>query len=330
MGRSIRRAHPRRAGFLSLRIFLRLDRAPSAKLVTTTPLITIGVPVYNAAAHLASTLESLLAQTFGDFELIVSDNASTDGTADIIGEYRRKDSRVRYERHAVNIGANGNYAGLVRLARGLLFKWSSASDWCAPTFLERCKDELLAHEDTVLVVPRTRLFEDSTAAYEDYEWDLEVLDERPCERLKRVTSELALNNAMNGLIRTAALRSARAMGPYLGADVVMMGELALRGKFRLLEERLFYRRMDVATATAMQARSAVWTHHYPTRSARSLFQVSKRHLGWAIGVLQAPIAGSERICAMWHVTRRCYWDRAAFWRDARGAWQYLVRRTWPD
>ncbi len=298
--------------------------------MTTSPLITIGVPVYNASAHLRSTLDSLLAQTFTDFELVVSDNASTDSTQDIVEEYRRKDRRIRYERHAVNIGANGNYAGLIGMARGALFKWSSASDWCAPTFLERCKSVLLAHEDTVLVAPRTRLFEDSTAEYRDYEWDLEVLDETPSERLKRVASDLALNNAMNGLIRTAALRSAGAMGPYIGADVVLMGELALRGKFRLVEERLFYRRMDVATATAMQARSAVWTHHYPTRSARSLFQGAKRHLGWAKGVVRAPIPLSERTRAMLHVARRCYWDKGAFWRDLRGAWQYLIMRTWPD
>jgi glycosyltransferase involved in cell wall biosynthesis len=298
--------------------------------VTTSPLITIGVPVYNAAAHLGSTLESLLAQTFTDFELIVSDNASTDATREIVEDYLHRDSRIRYERHALNIGANGNYASLVRLARGTLFKWSAASDWCAPTFLERCKNELLAHEDTVLVAPRTRLFEESPAEYQDYEGDLEVLDETPFGRLKRVTSELALNNAMNGLIRTAALRSARPMGAYLGADVVLMGELALRGKFRLLEDRLFYRRMDVATATAMQARSAVWAHHYPTRSARSLFQGTKRHLGWASGVLRAPISLPERTRAMLHVAKRCYWDKAVFWRDLRGAWQYLVRRTWPD
>jgi glycosyltransferase involved in cell wall biosynthesis len=298
--------------------------------VTTSPLITIGVPVYNAALHLGTTLESLLAQTFADFELIVSDNASTDETRDIVEEFRRKDSRIRYERHAVNIGANGNYAGLVHLARGTLFKWSAASDWCAPTFLERCKSELLAHADTVLAAPRTRLFQEHPAEYQDYEWDIEVLDDTPSERLRRLTSELSLNNAMNGLIRIAALRSARAMGPYLGADVVLMGELVLRGKFRLIDERLFYRRMDVATATAMQARSSVWTHHYPTRSARSLFQGTKRQWGWIVAVLRAPISVSERARTLLHVAKRCYWERGVFWRDLRGAWQYLTRRTWPD
>lgn len=327
MGRTVRRADPRCTSILAA-----APQRPRVqpKLVTTSPLITIGVPVFNAAAHLRSALESLLAQTFTDFELIVSDNASTDATREIVEEYLHRDSRIRYERHAVNIGANGNYAGLVHLARGALFKWSAAGDWCAPTFLERCKNELLANPDTVLVAPRTRLFEENPAEYDDYDLDLEVLDETPCERLKRLTSELALNNAMNGLIRTAALRSARPMGPYLGADVVLMGELALRGKFRLLEDRLFYRRMDVATATAMQARSAVWAHHYPTRSARSLFQGAKRHLGWASGVLRAPIPVTERTRAMLLVAKRCYWDKAAFWRDLKGAWQYLVLRTWPD
>jgi glycosyltransferase involved in cell wall biosynthesis len=298
--------------------------------VTNFPLITIGVPAYNAEAHLGATLESLLAQTFGDFELIVSDNASTDSTREIVEGYRRHDERIRYERYATNIGANGNYAGLVGLARGSFFKWSAASDWCAPTFLERCKDELIAHDDAVLVVPRTRTFQDMPDVSQDYPWDLEILDETPSARLQRLTGELALNNAMNGLIRTAALRSVRAMQPYLGADVVLMGELALRGKFRLLDERLFYRRMDEATATAMQGRSAVWEHHYPTRSAKALFQGTKRQLGWLRAVLSARISAMERARALLLVARRCYWDRKVFVHDLQGAWRYFAHRTWPD
>jgi glycosyltransferase involved in cell wall biosynthesis len=298
--------------------------------VTNSPLITIGVPAYNAEAHLGATLESLLAQTFGDFELIVSDNASADSTQDIVEEYRRRDARIRYERHALNIGANGNYAGLVQLARGTFFKWSAASDWCAPTFLERCKDELSSHDDAVLAVPRTRVFQDTPDVAQDYPWDLEILDDTPSARLQRLTSELSLNNAMNGLIRTSALRSVRPMQPYLGADVVLMGELALCGKFRLLNERLFYRRMDQATATAMQNRSAVWAHHYPTRTAKALFQGTKRQFGWLRAVLAARMSSTERARALLLITRRCYWDRKVFVHDLQGAWRYFARRTWPD
>jgi glycosyltransferase involved in cell wall biosynthesis len=294
------------------------------------PLISIGVPAYNAEAHLGLTLEGLLGQTFSDFEIIISDNASTDGTRDVAESYRAKDSRIRYERQATNVGANPNYAHVVHVARGEIFKWSSASDWCAPTFLERCLQVLRAHDDTVLVVPRTRLFQNVPEASQDYPWDIELPDERPSARLVRLTTTLALNNAMNGLIRTAALRRTRVMEPYLGADYVLMGHLALLGKFRLIEDRLFYRRMESGTATALADRAAVWRHHYPMLSGRTLFQGIKRHLGWARIAVSTSIPVMERLRSLEHVARRCFWDREAILKDLRGAWHYYTRGTWPD
>jgi glycosyltransferase involved in cell wall biosynthesis len=298
--------------------------------VTRSPRVTIGVPAYNAQAYLASAVEGLLAQTLGDFELIISDNASTDGTRDIAESYCRLDGRVRYERHPVNIGANGNYAGLLRLARGEFFKWSSASDWCAPTYLERCLEMLRKHADTVLVVPRTRLFRNTPENSRDYAWDLEILDETPSARLRRLMSELALNNVMNGLIRTDALRDAREMPPYLGADVVLMAELALRGKFRLLDERLFFRRADESSATALQSRSAVWRHHYPKPSAKSLFQSTRRQLGWIRAALRTRMTIAEQARTLMLVARHIYWDSTALAGDLAGAWRYLKHRGWPD
>src|SRR6185503_10715524 len=178
------------------------------------PLISVGMPVYNSAAYVRLTLDGLLAQTFGDFELIVSDNASTDATRDVIEDYMSRDSRIRYERQPVNIGANPNSSQVMRLARGEFFKWSSSSDWCAPTFLERCLDGLRAHDDTVLVAPRTRLFQGSPSTFRDYEFDIEVLDDAPSARFTRLHSTLRLNNAMNGLIRLSALQRTRLVEHY--------------------------------------------------------------------------------------------------------------------
>jgi len=298
--------------------------------VTKPPLISIGIPAYNAAAHIGFTLEGLLAQSFGDFELIVSDNASTDATRDVVENYRLRDARIRYERQPVNIGANPNYSHVVRRARGELFKWSSSSDWCAPTFLERCKDELLAHDDTVLVVPRTRLFQDSPGVSQDYEWDIAIPDDTPSARFVRLTSTLALNNAMNGLIRMSALRRTRLVERYRQADIVLMGHLALLGKFRLLDERLFYRRMEVATATALQDQAAMWRHHYPQLDARTLCQGSKRLVGWACAALSAPIPLGERLRTLKHVAGIYYWQRHIFLQDLHGVWYYFTRKTWPD
>jgi glycosyltransferase involved in cell wall biosynthesis len=297
--------------------------------MSKAPLITIGVPAFNSAAHIGLTLEGLLSQSFSDFELIVSDNASTDGTREIVEGYIRRDARVRYERQPFNIGANPNYAVLVTRARGQFFKWSSASDWCAPTFLERCKNELVTHEDVVLAVPRTRLFQKSLQSSVDYPDDIEVLDDTPYARLVRLTSTLALNNAMNGLIRTAALRRTRLMERYIGADCVLMGHLALLGKFRLIEEPLFYRRMEPETATASQDRAALWRHHYPRLSRNALFQGSKRQMGWLRVALTGPMPAGERMRSLTLVAKMCYWERAFLLRDLSDLWHYCTQRSWP-
>ena len=114
------------------------------------------MPVFNGAATIAGAIEALLAQTFGDFELIVSDNASTDGTRDVVEGLVVQDARIRYQRQATNIGANNNYSHLAVVARGEFLKWASASDWCAPTFLERCLELLMRNADAVLAAARGR------------------------------------------------------------------------------------------------------------------------------------------------------------------------------
>jgi glycosyltransferase involved in cell wall biosynthesis len=294
--------------------------------MTKTPLISIGIPAYNSAENIGFTIEGLLAQSYGDFELIISDNASTDATRDVVESYMKIDPRIRYERQPINIGANPNWSSVARRARGDLFKWSSSSDWCAPTFLERCKNELLAHDDTVLVVPRTRLFHGNVNVAEDYESDLEVTDESPSARLEHLMTKLCLNNLMNGLIRMSALKRTRLMERYHGGDVVLMGHLVLQGKFRLLDDRLFYRRMEPATATALQDRTAVRRFHYPQLGARSLFQYTKCQVGWVRAVLAPPMSPRERRRALLFVAKRCYWERIGFLEDARGVWRYLTRR----
>lgn len=288
------------------------------------PEISLGMPAYNAAATIGTAIESLLVQSFGDFELIISDNASTDGTREVVENFARHDNRVRYERRPGNIGANLNYSHVFRAARGTLFKWASSSDWCAPAFLERCLLALRAHPDAVLAAPRTRLFEGEPSNFREYGYDIEILDEAPSRRLSRLTLELRLNNAMNGLIRAEALRKTRLVEAYFCADVVLMGHLALLGKMLRVEEPLYYRRMEAATSTALQSADAFRRHHYPTLSARSLLQASKRQLGWLRAAAAAPMGLSERRRVYYHVARMIFWERQELFDDLRGVIRYAA------
>src|ERR1051325_3578852 len=112
--------------------------------------VSIGLPVYNGARYLAPTLDAILAQTYTDFELIISDNASTDGTETICRDYAARDPRIRYLRQPQNIGAPPNHNFLVEQARGELFKWAAHDDLFGPKLIECCVRALDERPEYVL------------------------------------------------------------------------------------------------------------------------------------------------------------------------------------
>ena len=107
------------------------------------PQVSIGMPVFNGEKFICEALDSLLAQTFTDFELIISDNASTDGTEAICGEYAAKDSRIRYVRQAENLGPAANFKYVLDVAVGEYFMWAAADDLWAPNFIDKCRHMLI-------------------------------------------------------------------------------------------------------------------------------------------------------------------------------------------
>src|SRR3954453_10689919 len=121
------------------------------------PRVTIGVPVYNGERYLARTLEALLAQTFRDFELIITDNASTDRTVQIAQDFARRDARIRYFRADCNRGVVQNFNWCIELARGEYFHWHAADDLCEPTLIEKCVAVLDADPSVVVAFARSRI-----------------------------------------------------------------------------------------------------------------------------------------------------------------------------
>ena len=122
----------------------------------TVPKVSIGMPVYNGEAFIREALDSLLAQTFTDFELIISDNASTDGTEAICREYAAKDARIRYVRQAENRGALVNFEFVLDAARSDLFMWAAYDDLWAADFLMDATT-LLQEKDIDFVFPTFEL-----------------------------------------------------------------------------------------------------------------------------------------------------------------------------
>ena len=122
--------------------------------MSAVPRLSIGLPVYNGAGLISESIEALLGQSYEDFELIISDNASTDGTGDICRGYAKRDPRIRYIRQPQNIGLNPNHNFVVRQARGELFKMASHDDLYARDLLKRCIDALDEKPEAVLAHAR--------------------------------------------------------------------------------------------------------------------------------------------------------------------------------
>ena len=290
------------------------------------PRVTIGMPVYNGAQTIAQSLDSLLEQSFGDFELVISDNASTDDSVHIIKSYCQQDTRIRLIEQSCNIGANGNFSAVVDAARGEYFKWSTCSDLCSPDFLTHCVTFLDAHPDVVLAAPSTLLFETHPDESQLYTQDFAVLNESPGRRFQQLIETIKLNNAMNGLIRLKALRTRRpVIDHYMQADIVMMSCLCLQGKLAQVPDAVFLRRMDPRTATILMTKEDDLRHHYPSPDMRALLPAWQLFLGWLRAVHQTPVAAADKRQAYCYIAKMCFWERRRLLSDIPACIAYLLQ-----
>ncbi len=279
-----------------------------------TPEVSVGLPVYNGEEYLLESVQGICEQTFSDFELIISDNASTDRTAEICKELASRDSRIRYVRQPRNIGAARNWNFVARAANGKFLKWASANDRPDRTMLARCVDVLQREDEAVLCYGRTRFIDGSGNKLGLYEYDLSFEQRRPSERFISVRNRMNLNNAQQGLIRLHPLRQTRLERLYPGGDLILMAELALHGTFRLLPDVLLYRRMEKGAASRFLSDRELRVFLDPD-SAHKGFTAWRRHWDCCWSVLRAPIAWREKASALDYVVRSVYWDRRELWRD---------------
>src|SRR5260370_23324994 len=151
------------------------------------PRVSVGLPVFNGERYLARALGCLLAQDYQDFELIVSDNASTDATESICREYAARDPRLRYHRNETNIGASPNYNRVFGLARGEFFKWASHDDECHPSLVRRCLEKFEhAPAAAVLVFPRAEMIDETGRVLFSSPDAISSSSSRPFVRLSKV------------------------------------------------------------------------------------------------------------------------------------------------
>jgi glycosyltransferase involved in cell wall biosynthesis len=198
---------------------------------TREPRVGLGMPVYNGARFVAAALDSILAQTLTDFELVICDNASTDETEAICRAYAARDSRIRYVRNPVNIGAHPNHNLCFELARGRYFKWTPHDDMLAPDYLAACVQALEENPDAVLCQSQFDYVDGDGAPLGISRDHLFVCSEQPSRRFAVPLLQPHNVYDVQGLFRRDAMARSVLLPSFHGADRTLVAQLALFGPF---------------------------------------------------------------------------------------------------
>jgi glycosyltransferase involved in cell wall biosynthesis len=210
---------------------------------TSLPLVSIGLPVYNGAAFLQEALDSLVAQTYPNLEIIISDNGSTDDTEEICRSAAKKDSRVAYHRYSENRGAAWNYNNVFHLSKGKYFKWNAHDDNCHPEFTSECIALMEQKPEIVLCYPQARVIDELGGKVEMEEEELDLFSEQVEKRFLCAGCEIGFrHNPVFGFVRRSILERTALIQPYLASDLALLAELCLYGPFALIKKELFFRR----------------------------------------------------------------------------------------
>jgi glycosyltransferase involved in cell wall biosynthesis len=287
--------------------------------VSTTPRLSIGLPVYNGEDYLANALDDLLDQSYEGFELIISDNASTDGTAELCRSYAKQDSRIRYIRQPHNIGSAPNHNFVFAQSRGELFKWAAADDLYAQELLQRCVDALDEDRDVVLAHSWTAAIDSTGKVIQALEYPLATDSSKAPDRFRSMLfgcdgDDYGVIRAddMYGVIRADVLRKVAPHGSYYHADRTIMIEVALHGRFYQVPEWLYFRRDHPDRANSAPTVRTWCAKLDPLRANRirhpTVRLVSEYILGYVAAIRRAPLSSMDR--------RECYRNLAE-WAASR-------------
>jgi glycosyltransferase involved in cell wall biosynthesis len=302
------------------------------------PKVSIGMPVYNGERFLEQALDSLLSQSFEDFELLIADNASTDGTQDICRSYAAKDARVRYVRNRENYGVIANFNNVFRLTGGRYFKWAAYDDVCAPEFLARCVEILDSDPTVVLACSRIKGIDEDghRVGYEslpgpgleraidkhlDMDASISSAAMDPTKRWRWMMENLWWTPQLYGVIRADVLAKTKLHPAHFMGDHILLAELALHGRFYEVPEDLLFVRVHAQKTSRVagpRQRLAVVRPDAVRGNwllpLRLVLVYPERFIAHAASVRRAPLTTPQRLI--------CYWELLAAvlrWAKAKGS-----------
>jgi glycosyltransferase involved in cell wall biosynthesis len=278
------------------------------------PLVSVGLPVYNGERYLAEAIEAITTQTYKNLELIISDNASTDGTEAIAREYACRDSRIRFYRALKNRGAAWNFNRVLKLSGGEYFKWLAVDDLVTRDNVARTVAALEEHPGAVLAYTLARHIDSVGDTYPSNG----VLDSigfrgNRVRRFKQLVDRFNLDFGVSapmilfGTYRREALTSVRPMGGYFASDLVLLGELALKGDFIEVPDQLLSIRLHPGSSSWPDTWSYESVMEFYDPRVRGLanrtFQMQRYHLEYFSAVARSDLSLADKVDLFLYCTR---------------------------
>jgi len=234
------------------------------------PLVSLAIPVYNGEAYLVDAITSCLAQDYDNFELIISDNASTDGTERICREFATKDARVKYFRNEKNLGAGRNYNLAFHHSSGKYMKWCAADDRISPNFVSACVAVLEKNHDVILAYGTTISIDTAGREIPLVGRGRKAQDpnDGPAKRFLKDLNDRGSNFECFGLFRREILQKSTLHRSYYGSDLTLMSELTLLGRFAQVPEAIFYNREHPARSMNLKDKKVLLAWQDPEAATK--------------------------------------------------------------
>ena len=303
-----------------------MSAADTPRMRPAQARVCIGLPVYNGERYLETALRSLLSQSFADFELIISDNASTDRTNEICLDYVGKDPRIRYNRNASNIGLLRNHNLVIEKATGEYFMLAHYDDVRDSSYLARTVDVLDHDPSAVICHSLTADIDDEGNRLQAKEPSLRLASHDLRARFHDIIRMDHMCNAIFGLTRLSALRNTRLHGYYADSDRVLLAELVLRGRCHEVQEFLFFRRWHATQSTELAPGRQARTHWLIAGTDGQLvFPYFRQFEEYLAAILRAPVSWRDKLWCLGEMARWTNTNRNRLLSDIEFAGREILR-----
>ena len=256
------------------------------------PLVSIGMPIYNSEKFIRQALDSLLKQDYEHFEVIISDNHSTDATREICLDYAARDGRLRYFRNEMNVGAIRNFNKVFEISQGEYFMWHAHDDYKESNYISSCLNIFGTHPNIILCCSNALLNE--KGRFRELRENFNTMGMSPNKRFRKIL----WNNScasIYGLMRRSVLGKTGLFRDTIGSDNLLLAELSLMGEFYQLP--LFLFKVEIRSGSIFKKIKAIFETTLPSGKQNCFFPFTKLALEhWRL-IQNSELVGMDRLIA---------------------------------